>query len=139
MEMNAHVQIVPKCQNCGNPLRGRIDKKFCDIGCKNEHNNRLQRDERMAISQIDAILKRNRRLLKRCLGGEQSKIVRAVELTNAGLRLDFYTHHYMNRDGDKYIFCYDYGYLILDGGNCLMVKHRGQTAHAAAKITGQNG
>jgi hypothetical protein len=72
------------CWNCGSPLKGRPDKKFCHIGCKNEHYNRLQRQERAEINRIDLILKRNRRVLKRCLGAGSSRVVSKLRLLQAG-------------------------------------------------------
>lgn len=122
--MNATVEISPTCLSCGKPLRGRTDKKFCDYGCKNEHNNRLQREERMAINPIDLILKHNRRVLKQWLGADHHKAVAMTELMQCGFRFDYYTHHHTTQRGDQYVFCYDYGYLPLPGGRCLVVKDR---------------
>jgi hypothetical protein len=58
--MESTLTISPTCLTCGKPLRGRSDKKFCDEGCKNEQNNRLQHEEREAIKAIDRILKHKR-------------------------------------------------------------------------------
>jgi len=123
--MNGTVHISPTCLSCGKPLRGRIDKKFCDNGCKNQHNNRLQREERTAINPIDVILKHNRRVLRLCLGANHTRVVAMTELLQAGLRFEYYTHHYTNQQADLYVFCYDYGYLILGDGRCLVVKASG--------------
>ena len=73
--MEGTVTISPTCLTCGKALRGRTDKKFCDEGCKNEHNNPLQREEREAIKLIDWILKHNRRVLKRWLGARATRLV----------------------------------------------------------------
>jgi len=32
------------CLECGEPLIGRSDKKFCDDQCRNAYNNKLNRD-----------------------------------------------------------------------------------------------
>jgi hypothetical protein len=110
------------CQFCGKPLRGRIDKKFCDFGCKNEFNNLIYRQERHEIGRIDLILKHNRRALKACLGALPSRRVSETELLQRGLRFEYYTHQYINARQDKYCFCYDYGYLVLGEGRCVVVK-----------------
>jgi hypothetical protein len=99
-----------------------MDKKFCDAGCKNGHSNQLQRAERAAIRPIDAILKHNRRVLKRCLGADHHKVVAKTELMHRGLRFDYYTHHDTNLRAEQYVFCYDYGYLPLTDGKCLVVR-----------------
>jgi len=116
--------ISSTCLHCGATLRGRIDKKSCDAGCKGEYNNRLQRQERTEINQIDLILKRNRRILKRSLGSGSSRLVPTRELLQQGLRFEYYTHHYENRKGDRYSFCYDFGYLEVGQGMCLVVRRQ---------------
>jgi hypothetical protein len=126
--MNGTVTISPTCLTCGKPLRGRTDKKFCDAGCKNEHNNRLQREEREAVKSIDRILKHNRRLLKRKLGERATRLASTKGLLHAGFRFDYHTHQFANEQSDLYVFCYDYGYLALDDGRCLIVKSRGGDA-----------
>jgi hypothetical protein len=42
--------------------------------------------------------------------------------------LDYHTRHLINQQSDLYVFCYDYGYLALDDGRCLIVKSRGGDA-----------
>lgn len=123
--------ISPACLTCGKPLRGRSDKKFCDPGCKNEYSNRLQHEEREAIKSIDRILKHNRRVLKRWLGQHSTRIVLARALLHAGFRFDYHTHHFVNHQSDLYVFCYDYGYLILDDGCCLVVRSKGDQSSAS--------
>jgi len=122
--MDGTVTISPTCLTCGKPLRGRTDKKFCDPGCKNEHNNRLQHEEREAMKSIDRILKNNRRVLKRWLGERDAHLVSTKGLLHSGFRFDYHTHQFINRQSDLYVFCYDYGYLALPDGRCLIVKSR---------------
>jgi hypothetical protein len=120
--MESTLTIPATCLTCGKPLRGRSDKKFCDEGCKNAHNNRLQHEERDAIRAIDSILKHNRRVLRQWLGERNTRIVSARALLNSGFRFDYHTHQFVNRQGDFYVFCYDYGYLALPDGRCLIVR-----------------
>ncbi|HEV3413408.1 MAG TPA: hypothetical protein VG101_13080 [Puia sp.] len=122
--MEGTVTISPTCLTCGKLLRGRSDKKFCDAGCKNEHNNRLQHEEREAIKSIDRILKHNRRVLKRWLGERATRMVSSNGLLHAGFRFDYHTHQFINQQSDLYVFCYDYGYLLLQDGRCLIMKNR---------------
>jgi hypothetical protein len=117
--------LIPHtCRSCGKPLRGRADKKFCDTGCKNTYNNNLQSQERAEINHIDLILKHNRRILKAYLGDERCRRITRAELMQKGLRFDFYTQHYTTRRLDEYFFCYDYGYLSIGEGRCLIVRSR---------------
>jgi len=116
--------ITTTCLACGTALHGRIDKKFCDAGCKNAFNNRIQREERLEINQIDLILKRNRRILKRSLGSESRRVVSTKELLQKGFRFEYYTHQVTDRNFDQYSFCYDFGYLEVGEGRCLVVRRR---------------
>jgi hypothetical protein len=120
--MESTLTISPTCLTCGKPLRGRSDKKFCNEGCKNEHNNRLQHEERESIKAIDRILKRNRRILLLSLGDHRTRIVTTPQLLNAGFRFDYHTHQFANHQSDFYVFCYDYGHLALEDGRCMIVK-----------------
>jgi hypothetical protein len=120
--------ILSTCRSCGKPLRGRTDKKFCDPGCKNTFNNRFQRKERAEINQIDLILKHNRRILKACLGEERCRRISRTELLQKGLRFEYHTHHFTNRQLDEYFFCYNYGYLPIGEGRYLIVRSRGGAA-----------
>ncbi len=35
-------QNTATCQQCGKPVKGRIDKRFCDDFCRNAYNNNLK-------------------------------------------------------------------------------------------------
>ncbi|MDP4215026.1 MAG: hypothetical protein Q8927_02415 [Bacteroidota bacterium] len=89
-------QTATLCFNCGKPIHGRADKKFCHSGCKNDYNNRLQRQERAAISDIDLILKHNRRILKEFLGEASTKKIALLTLVQKGFRFEYCTHQYSN-------------------------------------------
>jgi predicted nucleic acid-binding Zn ribbon protein len=58
------------CLACGKPVKGRIDKKFCDDYCRNVYNNQLKLDENAFVRQVTTILKKNRRILSELLGNE---------------------------------------------------------------------
>jgi len=74
------------------------------------------------ISRIDLILNCNTRMLRQCLGAKTRRVVHKTELLQMGIRLEFHTHCYQNGRGDRYAFCYDYGYMELNKGRCLVVK-----------------
>lgn len=110
------------CLACGKALRGRVDKKFCDAGCRNVYHNRRQRAERREINGVDLVLKHNRRILKVCIGRERTRRVSKEELLARGFRFEFFTHHFTNSRGKRYAFCYDHGWLGLEGEQFLVVK-----------------
>jgi predicted nucleic acid-binding Zn ribbon protein len=116
--------MAGSCLTCGKALRGRIDKKFCDAGCRNVYHNRRQRTERKEINGVDLVLKHNRRILKSCLGREQTRRVTKEELLARGFRFEFFTHQFTNRRGKRYCFTYDHGWLTLESGQYLVVKQQ---------------
>ena len=114
--------IEGSCLSCGKPLRGRVDKKFCDGGCRNVLHNWRQRVERRQISGVDLVLKHKRRILKACIGRERAQLVGKEELLAGGYRFEYFTHHFTNCHGKRCCFCYDHGWLDLGGGQCLVLK-----------------
>jgi len=109
------------CLDCGKPLRGRSDKKFCDDLCRNSYNNRLKSEESLVVKRINAILKKNRNILAQLNPEGKTKITRK-KLFATGFNLDYHTHTYQTQNGNQYRFCYEYGYLILNEEEFLLVK-----------------
>lgn len=122
--MNASEVITQQCQNCGKQLKGRIDKKFCDSGCRNTFNNERIRAERDGVGAVERILRNNRSVLRECLGERPTVILSRVELVGRGFRFRYHTHRWENRWGEEYWFVYDFGYLMLEDGEILVVKRK---------------
>ncbi|MBL7762218.1 MAG: DUF2116 family Zn-ribbon domain-containing protein, partial [Chitinophagaceae bacterium] len=55
------------CLNCGKPLKGRSDKKFCDDSCRNNYNNQLKSIVNNQMRNINNVLGKNRRILESLL------------------------------------------------------------------------
>ena len=113
------------CQECSKPLKGRIDKKFCDEACRNMYNNKLNSDSTAYVRNLTNVLRRNRRLLEESLppNEEMTKIPRA-KLLEKGFQFKYLTHMYTNKKGNTYYFCFEYGYLPLEGDWLLVVKRK---------------
>jgi hypothetical protein len=118
-------EISTVCLSCGRPLVGRVDKKFCHAACRSAYHNTKQREERLQINGVDLVLKHNRRILKVCIGRERTRRVSKEELLARGFRFEFFTHHFTNSRGKRYAFCYDHGWLGLEGGQYLVVRRQG--------------
>lgn len=112
-----------ECLNCGKPIQGRIDKKFCDDQCRNSFNNQQNANSTNYIRRINHTLKKNRNILEATIheGEEMGKTTRDRLLQN-GFQFSYFTHVYETKKGNKYHYCYDYGYLALDGDWYLIVK-----------------
>ncbi len=111
------------CLECSKPLKGRLDKKFCDDYCRNAYNNKQNSDVNNYVRTVNNALRRNRRILEGVIkpGEEMGKSPRAA-LAQQGFDFNFHTHQYTNKKGQVYFFCYEYGYLPLEGDWVLVVK-----------------
>ena len=112
------------CLTCGKPVKGRIDKKFCDDYCRNVYNNKSKLEESAFVKSTIAILKSNRKILAGLLGEEGMIKQPKNKLVREGFQFDYHTHQYTNQKGNIYYFCFEYGYLPLDGDWYLIVKRK---------------
>lgn len=109
------------CLDCGNPIKGRTDKKFCDDQCRSNYNNRLKADNSVVIKTINQILNKNRKILEKFNPEGKAKISKS-KLIKDGFNFSYHTHTYETQKGQTYTFCYEYGYLDLEHDFCLLVK-----------------
>lgn len=113
------------CLACQKPLKGRIDKKFCDDYCRNNYNNNLKSADVNIVRNINNALGKNRRILNEILpNGSETAKTNYEKLLAKGFQFKFHTHTYTNKKGDTYFFCYDLGYLPLDHNWYLIVKRK---------------
>jgi hypothetical protein len=113
------------CLDCGAPLHGRADKKFCNDLCRNNYNNQLNSTSYNLVRNINNILKRNRRILEELNPTGKTKTT-LKKLTAKGFDFEYHTRSYHTQNGKTYHFCYEYGYLPLDGDEFLLVKREGE-------------
>jgi len=102
---------------------GRIDKKFCNDQCRNNYNNKLNKDENTLVTAINRLLRKNRRILKELNPNGKAKVKRS-ELEKKGFNFKHFTHVYKTKDKRIYYFCYEYGYLPLDNGYFALVVNK---------------
>lgn len=113
------------CMACGKPLKGRVDKKFCDDYCRNNYNNQLKLSDNGVVRHINNTLAKNRRILQTFLPAdkETTKTTRD-QLLVKGFSFNYLTHIYTTKVGKQYFYCYDYGYLPLENDWYLIVKKK---------------
>ena len=109
------------CLECGEPLVGRADKKFCSDYCRNAYHNRLNRQSNAIIRHVNAKLKKNWRILSE-LNPEGKTKVRKSRLLDKGFDFEYFTGMYRTKKNDVYYYVYDQGYLKLDNGYYMLVK-----------------
>lgn len=107
------------CLNCGLRLKGRTDKKFCNDHCRSHYNNALNRDYNAALKEINSILKRNAGILKKLSENGVTKLSRAT-LSAAGFDFNFFTHQAEGAKGERYNYCYGYGYILVNEEELLL-------------------
>jgi len=105
------MRFCKKCLFCEKELRGRTDKKFCDAQCKsaNQYQKSKEQPERF-YNKVDNQLKLNRKIMKEYNKGGKA-IVRSNTLKEEGFNPNFFTHYWKNKNGDVYLFVYEYGFL----------------------------
>lgn len=109
------------CIYCGNTLKGRIDKRFCDNQCRNAwHNSNPNRSEAF-VKGVNKILRKNRSIL-RFVSPEGKTTVRKDFLFDLGFNFNYITNIYQTKNKNVYHFCYDYSYLKLEDEKVLIVK-----------------
>lgn len=128
LAMTALQSTQPKtCAACGKPLKGRIDKKFCDDYCRNNYNNQQKAKGNYStfVRNINNTLLKNRKVLESILprGDETAKASRD-KMQRLGFHFNYITHIYTTKAGKQYFYCYDYGYLPLEGDWFLIVKKK---------------
>src|SRR5215216_5997861 len=115
--------VEQKCLNCDKPLKGRIDKKYCDEHCRNEYFNKRKEIERKEIRTIDLALKKNRRILKEILKEKEFIQVEEKDLQLKGFVFLYHTHNETTKQKQNTcVFCYDYGYIDMQNGLYKIIK-----------------
>lgn len=117
------------CLSCGEIIRGRSDKKFCDDNCRSNYNyTRNTSQDLDYIRNINNTLRRNRNILKKLNVNEKTKVWKTT-LTARGFNFAYHTSIYETEKRSRYYFCYEMGYLFISDAEVLLVKKRMQTGH----------
>ncbi len=116
---------MKKCKICKKVLKGRSDKIFCSVTCKNYYHTQLRKTNQKATQRIDDILHRNRAIMLEILGknSQQKKVERKV-LDNKKFNFHYHTHQFINSRGKIYYYVYDIGYMLFSDGEVLVVRKR---------------
>lgn len=111
------------CLECNEPIKGRIDKKFCSDMCRNAYNNRQNSDVTNYMRTVNNILRKNRRILSEFVEHGKGKAnIHKTKMDEKGFNFKHITHIYTTKKGDRYYFCYEYGYLPLERDYFFVVK-----------------
>lgn len=113
------------CRYCGSTIRGRQDKKFCDDACRNTFNNQKHAQQSNLMRAIHRVLRKNRAILLAKLpeGITRIKVSRDC-LFREGFDFRYLTHSYCPHRGKEYRFCYEIGYVVLEGDWLAVVREK---------------
>ena len=112
-----------ECIECGESFQGRVDKKFCSDYCRNAYNNKINKDGTNLIRNINNRLRKNWRILEQ-LNPEEKCKVNKKKLEDGGFDFNYFTSIYTTKTNNIYYFCYDQGYLALEGDYFALVKRK---------------
>ncbi|MEQ9147144.1 MAG: hypothetical protein RLP13_02630 [Cytophagales bacterium] len=107
---------MKKCPECGEMIKGRSDKIYCSLNCKSaaQYGKRLKNEE--LYLKVDKQLKTNRKLLKKYNRAGKSTVRKQV-LLEVGFNPKYFTNYWKNKNGDVYLFCYEFGFMELKEHN----------------------
>ncbi|MDI1354910.1 MAG: hypothetical protein PSX36_08330 [bacterium] len=111
------------CPECGEVIKGRIDKKFCSDLCRNSFNNKQNSDSNNYVRNINNTLRKNRRVLEDLLQGDKTTVPKQ-KLIDKGFNFSYFTNQVVTKNNHTYVFCYEFGYLLLDKEYVLIVKRK---------------
>jgi hypothetical protein len=111
---------IKTCQECGDIVKGRTDKKFCSDHCRTAFNNRLNCKQTNYVRCIDYLLRKNRRILT-VLNTTGKTKVRGTQLREKGFDFGYFTNIYKTKDGGIYYYCYEQGYRPMEKEYYLLV------------------
>ena|SRR5690554_4638109 len=114
---------MANCLECGDKIIGRSDKKFCNDGCRNNYNNKLNQDSSRLMRNINNRLRRNFRILS-ALNFKDGKAKTTQEkLIADGFDFEYFTNLKVYKNGAEYRFVYNIGYKFLEDDWLLVVKN----------------
>ena len=120
------LRIHRSCACCGDRIRGRSDKRFCDDVCRNRWHNQHRRVPALTggARNIQRRLVKNRGILVSLLGERVRCLVWEEDLVRAGFYFEYFSHRFRVR-GVLMIFCLDMGYRKLRGRRIQIERWRG--------------
>ena len=111
-----------KCLECGERIIGRVDKKFCSDHCRNAYNNKVNKDSKNLLRNINNRLRKNYRVLDSFPLTDGKTRTTRTRLMDKGFDFEFITNLYVTKKGTTYYFVYDLGYLPLENDQYMIVK-----------------
>ena len=103
------------CIECGAPLKGRSDKKFCSDYCRATYHNTLYRQAASEQAPVTRILRRNFDILGKLHATGRRRADRA-SLRKLQFNTDYFTAARNGPFGRRIYSCYTYSYRFTLSG-----------------------
>lgn len=110
------------CLECGEIIKGRADKKFCNDACRNAFNNKQNKVSSNLMRAINNRLRKNHRILESQKFTDGKAKVTKQSLIALDFSFDYFTNLKKYKNGAEYQFVYDIGYRYLEDDWILLVK-----------------
>lgn len=112
-----------QCKMCKTPMKGRSDKQFCSVDCKNDYHTKLRQVTHQATVSTDKILHRNRSILLEVMGknSKQKKVDRAV-LDKKKFNFHYVTGYYFNSRNKMFNYVYDFSWMVFSDKEVLIIR-----------------
>lgn len=108
------------CEECAEPIIGRVDKRFCGDQCRSAFHNRFMKENHKVVRNTNRILRKNRSLLDRFRTNGITDID-LVQLSEMGFRAGYVTGIYVDRREEVIYFCYDQAFRQINGSKIRLV------------------
>ena len=102
------------CRECGAPLTGRSDKKFCSSDCRTSWHNRNYSDMLRKAAAVNRVLMRNRKLIS----AVYEKGIRNISINDirmAGFDRRYFTSVEKPPLRPSVYHCYEFSYVLRRG------------------------
>lgn len=103
------------CIRCGQPYRGRSDKKFCCDDCRTEYHNHLRRERERGLRAVNRILASNWKILSAQLRAGHCRLP-VEELAGLNFNFEVYTGCRRQLPGRRTFWCYNCAYRVSRSG-----------------------
>ena len=113
------------CKMCKKQIKGRSDKKFCGIACKNDYHVKLRKVTNKATHDIDQILHRNRSILLEIMGKNKTQISVSRDVLDKKKFQYKYLTGYVLNSRNKYVnYVYDFSWIEFSKGDILIYRKK---------------
>ncbi len=112
-----------QCIECGEEFIGRVDAKFCSSQCRTTYHNKAKAATSNYMRNVNNALAKNRKILEE-LNPEGKAKIHKDKLSKKGFDFEYFTNLYITKSGSTYFYCYEHGYLPLEGDYYLLVTRK---------------